>query len=139
MTIIFHVNSVLYFSCMHYRISEIRPGLIFFSNYCNLYILVLGFKGLFEFRLSLEVCCDFTMLTVDVSMVCGSYLTAQSQFFIVLLQSTELAKNAQKYSNKNITNKVNIQPAGQRSHSPSYYTPIGSILDRTGAKQSVMY
>ena len=74
---------------MHNRISEIRPGLKFFCNYCNLYILVLGFKGLFEFRLSLEVCCGFTVLTVDVCAVCGSYLMAQSQFFIMLLQSNE--------------------------------------------------
>jgi len=125
---------------MHNRISEIRPGLKFFSNYCNLCIQVLGFGGLFEFRLSLEVlCCGFTVLTVDVFMVCGSYLTTQSQFFIVLLQSTELAKNAKKYSNNNLTNKINIQTSGQKSHSPSYYTCTGSVLDRTGAKHSVMY
>jgi hypothetical protein len=124
---------------MRNRISEIRPVLKFFSNYCNLYILVLGFRGLFDFRLSLEVCSGFAVLTVDVCMVCGSYLTAQSQFFIVLLQSTELAKNAKKYSNNNLTNELNIQPAGQISHSPSYYTPTGSILDRTRAKHSVMY
>jgi hypothetical protein len=98
---------------MYNRISEIRPGLKIFSNYCNLCILVLGFRGLFEFRLSLEVlCCGFTVLTVDVCMVCGSYLTTQSQLFIVLLQSTELErkkKPAKKYSNNILTNKFNIQ------------------------------
>jgi hypothetical protein len=100
---------------------------------------VLGFRGLFEFRLSLEVCRGFTVLTVDVCMVCGSYLTAQSQFFIVLLQSTELAKISKKYSNKNLTNKVTIQSAGQRSHYPLYFTSTGSMLDRNDAKHSVTY
>jgi len=124
---------------MRNRISEIRPVLKFFSNYCNLYILVLGFRGLFDFRLSLKVCCGITVLTVDVCMVCGSYLTAQSQFFIVLLQSTELAKKCEEIQQQNLTNELNIQPAGQISHCPSYYTPAGSILDRTRAKHSVMY
>jgi len=45
-----------------------------------------------------------------VCVVCGSYLTAQSEFFIVLLQSTELEKkNANKYSNNNLTNKVKFK------------------------------
>jgi hypothetical protein len=61
----------------------------------------------------------------------------------VLLQSTELAKKkkkaAKKYGNNNLTNKVNIQPAGQKSHFPSYYISAGSILDGTGAKHSVTY
>jgi hypothetical protein len=83
---------------MRNGISEIRPGLKFSRNYCNFV-----HSGLWFRCLSREVCCGFPGLTFDVFMVCGSYLKAQSHFFIASLQIIALAINAKKDSSNNLT------------------------------------